>query len=163
MNRSLKLGVSVADVEKMISAVQEQRKWLESRTAVFLQRLAQMGATNASLRFSRAIYSGVRDAKVTVKKIKNGYLVKADGESVLFIEFGSGVTYGHGHPEATEYGMGPGTYPNGKGHWDDPKGWWIPKDKGGGHTFGNSPAMPMYETIKDLKRSLPQLVKEVFR
>lgn len=139
------------------------RKWQEEKARELAERLAALGATVASIRFSRAVYTGQKDVDVTVEELPNGYKVKADGESVLFIEFGSGVTYGYGHPEAGEFGMGPGTYPDGKGHWDDPKGWYLPKSAGGGHTFGNPPAMPMYEARKAIEQELPRIVKEVFR
>lgn len=138
------------------------RKWQEEKARELAERLASLGATVASIRFSRAVYTGQKDVDVTVEELPNGYKVKADGESVLFIEFGSGVTYGYGHPEAGEFGMGPGTYPDGKGHWDDPKGWYLPKSAGGGHTFGNPPAMPMYEARKAIEQELPRIVKEVF-
>ena len=69
------------------------------------------------------------------------------------------MTYGFGHPEAQEHGMGPGTYPDGKGHWNDPKGWYTP---GGQHTYGNPPAMPMYTARKTIEEELPRIVKEVF-
>lgn len=139
------------------------RKWQEEKARELAERLASLGATVASIRFFRAVYTGQKDVDVTVEELPNGYKVKADGESVLLIEFGSGVTYGYGHPEAGEFGMGPGTYPDGKGHWDDPKGWYLPKSAGGGHTFGNPPAMPMYEARKAIEQELPRIVKEVFR
>lgn len=163
MSKKIKIGLSVREIEQLEKSVQEHKKWLQNRSKVLLERLAQLGATNISLRFSRAVYSGKKDFSVSVKPFKNGYKVIVDGESVLFIEFGSGITYGSGHPEASEHGMGPGTYPDGKGHWNDPNGWYIPKEKGGGHTYGNPPAMAVYQTVKDLERELPNIVKEVFR
>lgn len=163
MSKKIKIGLSVREIEQLEKAVQEHKKWLQNRSKMLLDRLAQLGATNVSLRFSRAAYSGKKDFSVSVKPFKNGYKVIVDGESVLFIEFGSGITYGSGHPEASEHGMGPGTYPDGKGHWNDPNGWYIPKEKGGGHTYGNPPAMAVYQTVKDLERELPNIVKEVFR
>ena len=155
--------LSESGIQKIQDELVVYRKWQEEKARELAERLASLGATVASIRFSRAVYTGKKDVDVTVEELPNGYKVKADGESVLFIEFGSGVTYGYGHPEAGEFGMGPGTYPNGKGHWDDPKGWYLPKSAGGGHTFGNPPAMPMYEARKAIEQELPRIVKEVFR
>ena len=155
--------LSESGIQKIQDELTVYRKWQEEKARELAERLAALGATVASIRFSRAVYTGKKDVEVTVEALPNGYKVKADGESVLFIEFGSGVTYGYGHPEAGEFGMGPGTYPNGKGHWDDPKGWYLPKSAGGGHTFGNPPAMPMYEARKAIEQELPRIVKEVFR
>lgn len=161
--KKIVVPLSESGIQKIQDELMFYRKWQEEKARDLAERLAALGATVASIRFSRAVYTGPKDVDVRVEEIPNGYKVKADGESVLFIEFGSGVTYGYGHPEAGEFGMGPGTYPDGKGHWDDPKGWYLPKSAGGGHTFGNPPAMPMYEARKAIEQELPRIVKEVFR
>lgn len=161
--KKIVVPLSESGIQKIQDELTVYRKWQEEKARELAERLAALGATVASIRFSRAVYTGKKDVEVTVEELPNGYKVKADGESVLFIEFGSGVTYGYGHPEAGEFGMGPGTYPNGKGHWNDPKGWYLPKSAGGGHTFGNPPAMPMYEARKAIEQELPKIVKEVFR
>lgn len=161
--KKIVVPLSESGIQKIQDELTVYRKWQEEKARELAERLAALGATVASIRFSRAVYTGKKDVEVTVEALPNGYNVKADGESVLFIEFGSGVTYGYGHPEAGEFGMGPGTYPDGKGHWDDPKGWYLPKSAGGGHTFGNPPAMPMYEARKAIEQELPRIVKEVFR
>jgi len=160
--KKITVPLSVSGIQKLQDELQEYRRWQKGKAQELAQRLAMLGASVASIGFSRAVYSGMRDANVSVVAIPGGYTVKANGESVLFIEFGSGITYGAGHPEASEFGMGPGTYPYGAGHWDDPKGWWIPKSAGGGHTYGNPPAMPMYEARKAIEQELPRIVKEVF-
>lgn len=161
--KKIVVPLSESGIQKIQDELMVYRKWQDEKARELAERLAALGATVASIRFSRAVYTGKKDVEVTVEELPNGYKVKADGESVLFIEFGSGVTYGYGHPEAGEFGMGPGTYPDGKGHWDDPKGWYLPKSAGGGHTFGNPPAMPMYEARKAIEQELPRIVKEVFR
>ena len=161
--KKIVVPLSESGIQKIQDELMVYRKWQEEKARELAERLAALGATVASIRFSRAVYTGKKDVEVTVEALPNGYKVKADGESVLFIEFGSGVTYGYGHPEAGEFGMGPGTYPDGKGHWNDPKGWYLPKSAGGGHTFGNPPAMPMYEARKAIEQELPRIVKEVFR
>ena len=160
--KKIVVPLSESGIQKIQDELVVYRKWQEEKARELAERLASLGATVATIRFSRAVYTGQKDVEVSVEELPNGYKVKADGESVLFIEFGSGVTYGYGHPDAGEFGMGPGTYPDGKGHWDDPKGWYLPKSAGGGHTFGNPPAMPMYEARKAIEQELPRIVKEVF-
>lgn len=160
--KKIVVPLSVSGIQKLQGELKKYHRWQQEKAMELAERLATLGATTASIRFSRATYTGIKDANVSVEAIENGYSVKANGESVLFIEFGSGVTYGYGHPEANKYGMGPGTYPDGKGHWDSPNGWYLPKSKGGGHTYGNPPAMPMYEARKAIEQELPRIVKEVF-
>ena len=74
-----------------------------------------------------------------------------EGTEVLFVEFGTGIRFSNPqNPKAGEMGMGVGTYP-GQTHAFDPKGWWIPKEHGGGHSYGNPAVMPMYKADEDLK------------
>lgn len=160
--KKVTVDLSTSGIERLQKAVREYKQWQKEKTDELTRRLAMLGATTASLRFSRAIYTGPKDAVITVEEIDNGYVVKAEGECVLFVEFGSGIKYGSGHPENAEYGMGPGTYPNGKGHWDDPRGWYLPKDKGGDHTYGNPPTMAMYDARKTIEQDLVRIVREVF-
>lgn len=120
------------------------------------ERLATIGAVRASLDFSRAIYNGTNDVAVTVEPIDNGYAIHATGNAVLFIEFGSGASYGYGHPEPEGYG--PGTYP-GKGHWDDPNGWWYGNHE---HSYGNPPAAAMYNAKQDVLQEVQRIADEVF-
>lgn len=120
------------------------------------ERLATIGAVRASLDFSRAIYNGTNDVAVTVEPIDNGYAIHATGNAVLFIEFGSGASYGYGHPEPEGYG--PGTYP-GKGHWDDPNGWWYGSHE---HSYGNPPAAAMYHAKQDVINEVQRIADEVF-
>lgn len=156
--------------EKSIDGAIGQIRALEAewdrKLDILIERLATLGATSVSLGFQRAIYSGKNDVKVSVEKREDGYAIIAESESVLFIEFGSGDRYGKGHPQNAEFGMGPGTWsdsPEGKGHWKDPRGWWIPKENGGGHTYGNPPSMTMYRTARELEQEIQKIAEEVFR
>lgn len=98
--------LSVSGIQKIQDELKEYKRWQKDKAKELAERLAMLGASVASIRFSRAVYTEMRDATVSVVAIPNGYAVKADGESVLFIEFGAGITYGTGHPEASEFGMG---------------------------------------------------------
>lgn len=121
-----------------------------------------IGATVASVHFSRAIYNGSNDISVRVDDTGSVAVIYAEGESVAFIEFGSGAKYGYGHPTAGQFGMGPGTWSSGdmgKGHWDNPKGWWYEKGK---HSYGNPPAMAMYNAVKEITENVTRIAREVF-
>lgn len=161
MKHTFVIGTDGSGINEAIRGLEQYEEWLQRKSDELASRLATMGATYASLGFARAIYNGPRGADVTVEPRGEGaYAVIASGEEVLFVEFGAGVTYGYGHPEAQ--GFGPGTYPSDKGHWDDPNGWWIPKNSGGGHTYGNPPNMPMYTSVKMLEQEIARVVEEVF-
>lgn len=157
--KKITVPLSTTGIDRLQKELTDFRMWQKEKGKELAERCALLGASVASIEFSRAVYTGLKDASIKVVKRGKGYAVRADGKSVLFIEFGSGITYGYGHPESAEHGMGPGTYPDGKGHWDDPRGWYIP---GGQHTYGNPPAMPMYTARKTIEQELPRIVREVF-
>lgn len=157
---SIKLGT-----QSLESAIREIKAWeksVDKKLDELCRRLAQMGAANISLGYARAIYSGDRDIQISVDPVPNGYAITASGETVMIVEFGAGATYGYGHPQAGTFGMGPGTHPDGKGHWDNRNGWWIPKENGGGHTYGNPPSMVMYRTARELQDAVLRMAREVF-
>ena len=142
--------------------------------AAGVSAVAVHGRTRAQMYFAEALYDGVNDVTVSSKKEKDGYVVSANGKTVLFIELGTGIHY----PDAPlgEYegagGMTHGSYGKGLGNND----YWFytgqPGNAGGelahGHpnstiTHGNPPNQPMYNTVKDLERELERVVLEVFK
>lgn len=155
--------LSQKSLTKAIKDLKRYKKWIETNCKELAYRLAVLGATNVTFGFARAIYTGPKDVQVYVEETPGGYTIVADGESVAFIEFGAGVTYGDGHPQNAQFGTGPGTFPGGKGHWNDPNGWWLPQNKGGEHTYGNPPNAVMYQTAEDLRNEIYRIAKEVFR
>ena len=106
------------------------------------------------------LYNGTNDVSVRVDNTGSVAVIYAEGEAVAFIEFGAGDRYGHGHPQAGDLGMGPGTYPSDKGLWNNPKGWWYGHSQ---HTYGNPPAMAMYQAVQAITEQVTTIAKEVFR
>jgi hypothetical protein len=143
-----------------VKAVQKYQAWVSLKEKELRSRLAMLGATVASIQFARAIYTGSNDITVRVDDTGSVAVIYAEGEAVAFIEFGAGITYGYGHPQAGEFGVGPGTYPDGKGHWDNPKGWWFGNSQ---HTYGNPPAAAMYSAVQEIAKSVTEIAREVFR
>lgn len=149
-------------INAAIKQLTEYKNKLAEKEAELVERLAFLGATSASLGFSRAIYNGDNDVQIRVEVNGSRATIYADGESVGFIEFGSGAKYGDGHPLNGEFGTGPGTWSmseEGKGHWDNPKGWWYGN---GQHSFGNPPAMAMYGALNTMTEQIAQIAREVW-
>lgn len=159
----IRMSLSPSSIDAAIKQLGDYQKDLERKAQEICERLADMGAMYAEWNFSGVLYAGDIDYSIKVDRLdENTYVIKANGESVLFMEFGAGVKHGYGHPQADEFGMGPGTYPNGKGHWNDPKGWWFGEKGHWTHTYGNAPGMPMYNAAKDLRKEIWNVAQEVF-
>lgn len=147
-------------ITEAVRQLREYKKWLLAKEKELRERLAFLGAVEAKITFTQAIYNGVKDVTVDIEDSGNTAVIYAKGKSVAFIEFGSGAKYGDGHPMNGELGTGPGTYPEGKGHWDDPEGWYFAH---GQHTFGNPPAMAMIRSRDEMAARLTAVVREVFK
>lgn len=169
--KTVTTGLSVAGVKKMIDAVSNYTTWLKERTQAFIEALANDGLNIAQARFEHVEYSGKNDAKVKIEqRTGSSVALVAIGESVLFIEFGTGVTYPDIHPEAHELGMIRGEYgkKHGKqktwGYYGDPGnlGKVIDAETGLVLTHGSPASMPMYETAKDLKAEIEAVARRIF-
>ena len=171
--KTVKVPLSQRGIDTLLREIESYTEWLKERSQVLLDRLAQAGFEVASARFAKAAYDGTNDASVSLETRSEGVrAVVAVGASVLFIEFGTGVTYPDNHPQAAELGMKRGEYGQGHGkqsswgYYGDPGTNGVVEMKKDGSTVvithGNPANMPMYETVKELEAMLPELVKEVF-
>lgn len=162
----MKISINVLDpksIDKAIKQLNDYADSLDRKARLLCERLAQMGAMYAEWNFSGVLYAGDIDYKVEYQPGQgNTFYILAGGETVMFMEFGAGVKHGNGHPQAQEFGMGPGTYP-GQKHAFDPQGWWFNQDGQKIHTYGNAPGMPMYNAAKDLRKEIQQVAQEVFK
>jgi len=160
------ISLNVFDEQSIDTAIAELEAYengLDAKARELCERLAQMGALYAEWNFTGVLYAGEIDYRITVEELgENRFAVNADGKTVLFMEFGAGITkHGSGHPKEGEMGMGPGTYP-GQVHAFDKQGWWFGKKGHWTHTYGNAPGMPMYNAAQDLKNEILQAAREVF-
>ena len=173
-NRVIKIPLSVAGLKAAIEAVEEYEDWLETKKKEFLERLAYEGLNLATVKFQKAVYDGDNDVSVYVEnRGPKKMAVVAVGQSVLFIEFGTGVVYPDNHPEAPILGMRRGKYGRGKGSQES----WGYYGQPGTHgevlketekgaliiTSGNPANMPMYTTVKELEEKIRKIAEEVFR
>ena len=161
--REIKVELTNRSIGKAVNELQKYAAWVTRKEKELRDRLAMLGASVASIQFARAIYTGSNDVTVRVDNTGSVAVIYAEGEAVVFIEFGTGAKYGYGHPQAGEFGYGPGTWsdgPDGKGHWDNPNGWWFGSSQ---HTYGSPPAMAMYKAVQEIAANVTEIAREVFR
>lgn len=172
---TVKITTNADKVARQIRAYAGQ---LQSKYSKALERIAVIGGGTARVKFTQAFYAGKNDVEVEVKRISNThYQVVASGETVLFIEFGTGVsnpeyvapsglTYKHG-----TYGKGKGADPNGwvyvgeQGNAGKPLKYFSGDDEvpeGVFKTYGNPPARAMYDASKDMRAEITRIFREEF-
>ena len=155
-------GISEDTIKAAAQELRRYAEWLDRKETELITKLAERGRSVASIKFSGAQYDGVNDVSVRVDNTGSVAVIYAEGKAVAFIEFGSGAAMGYGHPQAGEHGFGPGTWStgeSGKGHWDDPNGWYY---KHGEKSHGNSPAMAMYDAVQAMTAEITSIAREVF-
>lgn len=159
-----------SNVDKVISQIKAYQNSLNPKLSLLLERLATIGATEARVRFSSAMYAGRNDVEINVVPVSDkSWKIVASGESVLFIEFGTGISNPE-HPQSGEFGFSHGTYGQGKG--SNPKGWVYVGEQGNAgqtvregvyRTRGNPPARAMYNSAKEIQSEILRIATEVFK
>ena len=171
----MNITVNVRGLDETIRRLEEYRDRLEERARELCKRLSDIGLEVAQIGFANAVYDGTNDVYVEVEqRDEHTFLVKASGTTVLFIEFGTGVTFQTYHPLRSELGiLEPGTYGHHLGILNG--GWRYPEENGAGtygeadpdhpgyiHTYGNPANMPMYNASRDIRGELERVAREVF-
>ena len=174
MKKVYKISLTGVGIDEFIKGIDDYKKWLEKKTQELLQRLADEGLQVASTKFAQAVYDGTNDVSVSIdERDEHTKAIVATGGAVLFIEFGTGVTYPDDHPDKPAGILGRGEYGHQLGRLAS--GWRYPESHGAGsfgeadpdhpgflHTYGNPANMSMYDTVKYLRENLPRIAKEVF-
>ena len=154
---------SEKSIAAALEAVKQYKRDFATKEREFIERLAEIGVSVASTGFEVADYDGVNDVAVSMTQSGNRAVVTAYGETVGFIEFGTGIRY----PEWDNSGMDytppkHGTY--GKGQGKRPKGWFFKPGEGAlQHTYGNPPAEAMRTARDVMVERVVQIAREVWK
>lgn len=139
-------------------------QWCIEKANELCRRLAEVGANVAGIHFAGGFIDGNDDVTITINPLNDGYEVLASGQSVCFLEFGTGVAAGNGY-DTTDItppvAITPGSWSQteGKGHFTPTHPYWYHDHKK--YTM-TTPRMGMYHALEESKRQLEQIAKEVF-
>lgn len=154
-------NLSEQSITSAIKRVEEYRDTIKDRCERLAIALCEVGVEDAKIRYLNADYHGDKNVSVRVEPYKNGYVVKASGQGVAFIEFGAG-TRASGDTIAGET-MTPGS--------------WSQSDLGekqfvpGSHEYWffngqcldhENPNNVMMWTAIEMRESIEKIAKEVF-
>ena len=163
----MKITINPLDSKSIDTAIKQLKQYKKeflAKEEVFVNRLAEIGVSVATTGFAVADYDGINDVQVTMTQSGAKATVVAFGETVGFIEFGTGVR----NPEWDNSGMeytppAHGTY--GKGQGARPKGWYFSQHVGAKaqHTYGNPPAEAMRTARDVMIEKVIQIAREVWR
>ena len=166
------ITIDLKDIDKAIKEVEEYKKTFESNVTKLVTELTDLGKDQASQNFKSAQYDGTNDVQVSSRVYKRTGRITASGQATLFIEFGTGVTYGSNHPEAHMHGYRPGSYgPNGLrttwAYYGEPGTRGVIRketDKGTlVTTHGNPANRCLYDAGKIIEMLAPKIARGIFK
>lgn len=152
-----------SSIDNAIKQLEQYKRDFLEKEKLFVKKLAEIGVSVASTGFAVADYDGVKDVTVRLEWNGNKATVIAEGSTVGFIEFGTGIKYPEWDNSDMEYTPPKhGTYGKGHGAW--PKGWYfVPGEGAVQHTFGNPPAEAMRTARDVMIEKIIQVAREVWR
>lgn len=175
------IEVTISGIDDLVKELDFLKKRLDFRLRLAIEALLQEGYVIASNGFYNALYSGYNDVKV-IDPYWDGdtMILRADGDAVAFIEFGTSVNK-EGYPDQKVYhqlGLSQrGEYE--KKHGQQPQ-WWYegdpgtngrPKRRADGTydsrwstSWGDPPARALYDASKVLDREhVVEVVRRAFQ
>lgn len=175
------ISVDVSGVKELCKELDSLSKRLDFRVRLAVEALLQEGYYIASYGFPRALYSGHNDVQVIAPYWDGDTMIlRADGDAVAFIEFGTGTNY-YDYPDESVYRKlhmsRHGGY--GKHHGQQPR-WWYEGEPGNNGrpkrhkdgtyderwstSWGDPPARVMYDASKVLDREhVVEVVRRAFQ
>ena len=150
-------------IDMAIHEIESHKRSIQEKALEVCRRLAEIGAKTASDHYASGFLDGNDDVTVTIEPLNDGYLISANGESVCFLEFGTGVAAGNGYDTeeiAPPVSIEPGSWSSTEGSGQFAKnGYWY---YNGQKFLLTTPRMGMYHASVEIKRKIAEIAKEVF-
>lgn len=173
----MKITCTLDTLRDAIAQIEEYEKTIPAKKKELMKRLAEIGIEEASVRFANASYDGTNDVVVENAPIWEGedkLTIRAFGQAIAFIEFGTGIYNPEVHPKANEMGAIRGGYGQGKGKRQSWGYYGNPGEANAGGTpvktlrgtvivtRGNNPNRGMYDASQTMRDKIVEIAKEVF-
>lgn len=166
------MQVKVSGIDNVVKSIDElisDVKNIDSK----IDKIVDNSKNIASNIFLTAPNTSNATTTVNVDKGNHRWTIIASGTDVLFIEFGTGITYPDIHPLASKMGYTRGGYKQGKGKYSS---WnFVSQDSiSGGYvtpmrsisgsgtmysTHGQPASMPMYKALQNIETELKGIIK----
>lgn len=169
----IKVRLSDAGLRDAERQIQEYKTTLNRKARALAFRLSWLGLEVAKVRFENAEYAGSNDVKCHINQKDKTCTIVAEGKSVAFIEFGTGIHH-NGYGGYLPPGIGAhGSYGQGKGAG---RRWYYYGDSGNAGTYvdtvpgkgqlnytdGNEPAMAMWGAVEEMASQVEATWREVW-
>lgn len=152
-------------IDAAIKQLEQYERDFKAKEVEFIRRLKELGVSVATTGFAMAEYDGTNDVLIAETQSGTRAAVIAYGETVAFIEFGTGIKF----PEWSGSGKTGYTPPSrgtyGEGRGKQPHGWWYNPDDvpPAVHTRGNPPAEAMLAARDKMIEQITTIAREVWK
>ena len=174
MARTIKMSLSTDSINKAIKEITAYKNSLVYKTELFAKTLSQKGVQIARAKvitydatFTNELLNSIVSEKKSSKEAKFVFVVKADSEHAVWVEFGVGQlgqegSYPYPFPDdiSWEYNSGHTIFEISPGQY----GWFFPMPDGTWRFTQGMPSRPfMYETSIDLVGITESVARQIFR
>lgn len=152
--------LNIESVARAIDELKSFQEWLKERVNELCERLAKEYA----LKTVAEDYGYTEGGSIvcTAEEIENGWLVKAEGKGVFFVEYGTGIIAGTGPilgtpPVSTEPGSWSATHAGTYQEWfQGGRNWGEP------YRYEHAPRSGMYFAFQAASENVLKVAEEVF-
>lgn len=166
-----KVKLSTESLTEAIDYLKQYKQSFEQKVEKFRNRIAAEIQEVAQASFDISVVddligesSRTANVEVSLDSRKNVTFVVAEGEDVIWVEFGAGVYHNSPvgtspHPKGSHFGFTIGSF--GKGHGKQKA--WVYVDEDGKHlTHGTPGTMPLFKASMDVVEQVRDIAREVF-
>ena len=180
--RVIRGELSSKGIQSIIDQLQDYKQDLHRKAELLCQKLAEAGLKVAEASIKESPFGNYVSVRIDIEPSKAGCkaVLIANGQTktstwqtkdgvksatiscLAMVEFGSGVTKNKTiNPKASEFGMGPGTFP-GQTHAGEKVWYWMDLDGLWHFSSGIEATMPMYNASVVIRQQVAAIAKEVF-
>lgn len=169
MGKNIQCTLNTKSLREAINELEKYADSLMKKNDLFVKRLAEIGIPVVDEQIASA-HGDSDKTHYTYIKLQNFQshsraTLIAEGQDLLFIEFGAGVHYNGAagtspHPKGEELGYTIGSYGKGQGK---NQYWYYVDETGVKHrSYGTQATFPMYSAWMEMKSRMIEIAKEVF-
>lgn len=155
--RTIDISLNQTSIQRAITELERTERRLQRNLREVAKRLAEEGRNQAEMAYGHAV-------DVRVDEVDNGFVLSANGDAVVFLEFGAGYATDYGHPFADTMASNgveiePGSWSREHANQYASKGWWY---WGGRVYMAVQPMHGMLRASEEISYLLDRICKEVF-
>ena len=157
------LKVTVEGVDKVLDNILTLTHSLDSKLQEICKRLADLGVDVARAWYDMGTIGGKQEKQTSVETIptENGCMIRAYGDAVFFLEFGTGVYAQSNEMNTENLDTSPGSWSKDHVKMFTEKGYWYYKPTGF-MGVGTEPYDGMNRARAEIMRNIDTIAKEVF-